>query len=105
MVQGLACAASISELRSRGVTRVRIPPRPRNDNSTRPCARVVQGLACKASYAGSIPATASKRQSSLPERFRGSPALHPSASSARGELRGFESRHGLQMSRRGSPLP
>lgn len=27
--------------------------------SSRPCARVVEGLACKASYAGSIPATAS----------------------------------------------
>lgn len=31
----------------------------RSTQQTRPCARVVQGLACKASYAGSIPATAS----------------------------------------------
>ncbi len=30
----------------------------------------------------------------VPEWFRGSPALHPSASSARGESRGFNPRHG-----------
>ena len=34
-------------------------PALRSTHQTRPCARVVQGLACKASYAGSIPATAS----------------------------------------------
>ncbi|GAA3061216.1 hypothetical protein GCM10020000_50450 [Streptomyces olivoverticillatus] len=34
--------------------------RPAFPGGTWPCARVVQGLACKASYAGSIPATASE---------------------------------------------
>ncbi len=50
------------------ITRVRFPPRP----------------------------PALPRHGRVPEWFRDSPALHPSASSARGELRGFDSRHGLQ---------
>ena len=55
------------------------PPWSNAARTTRPCARVVEGLACKASYAGSIPVTASTPQAAWPDGSTGAgwPPLLP----------------------------
>ncbi len=56
------------------------PPPPayrRSRTPTRPCARMVQGLACKASYAGSIPATASVALTRQNKRVAPPRGCHP----------------------------
>ncbi len=58
-------------------------PRPRSPDPARPCARAAQGLVCKASYAGSNPATVSTALTRQNEGAAPSRGCRPFARSSR----------------------